>query len=76
MRETVIKILNGVHPGVDYETATDLIDARVLDSFDVVTLVGELMDEFGVQILAEHMLPVNFNSVDAIVALIEKLEEA
>jgi len=76
MRDTVIEILNGIHPGTDYETEDSLIDSRVLDSFDVVTLVGELMDEFGVQILAEHMIPENFNSVDAIVHLLEDLEEA
>ena len=75
MKDTIIEILSGVHPGVDYENEKSLIDSRVLDSFDVVTLVGELMDEFGVQILAEHMVPENFNSVDAIAALIEKLED-
>lgn len=73
--EKVIEILKGIHPEVDFETADGLIDKRILDSFDVVTLVGELSDEFDVEIGAEHMIPENFNSAAAIYALIEKLED-
>lgn len=75
MKEKIIEILETLHPGVDYENEDSLIDSRVLDSFDVVSLVGELMDEFDVRILAEHMIPENFNSADAIVRLVESLEE-
>lgn len=73
--EKVIEILKGIHPEVDFETADGLIDKRILDSFDVVTLVGELSDEFDVEIGAEHMIPENFNSAAAIYALIGKLED-
>ena len=60
--DRIIEILKSVHPEVDYETENGLIDKRIFDSFDVVTLVGELMDEFDVEITAEHMIPENFNS--------------
>lgn len=73
--EQIIKILKGLHPEVDFTTADGLIDKRILDSFDIVTLVGELADEFDVEIGAEHMVPENFNSAQKILALIEKLEE-
>lgn len=75
MRDEIIEILNSVHPEVDYETETNLIDGRIFDSFDVVTVVSELIDTYDVEITAECMTPENFNSVDAIVALIERLEE-
>lgn len=75
MREDIIEILNSIHPEVDYESETNLIDGRIFDSFDVVSVVSELIDAFDVEITAEYMIPENFNSVDAIVALIEKLEE-
>ncbi|MBR6329432.1 MAG: acyl carrier protein [Lachnospiraceae bacterium] len=75
MKDRVIEILETMHPGVDYEVETGLIDDRILDSFDVVSLVGELMDEFDVQILAEHMTPENFNSAESIAQLIESLED-
>lgn len=73
--DRIIEILKSVHPEVDYETESGLIDKRIFDSFDVVTLVGELMDEFDVEITAEHMIPENFNSAQAIYNLINSLEE-
>jgi len=73
--DTVIEILKGLHPEVDYESETGLIDKRILDSFDIVTLVGDLMDEFDVEIGAEHMIPENFNSAAAIYDLVKSLED-
>jgi len=52
-----------------------LIDKRIFDSFDVVNVVGELMDQFDIEINAEHMVPENFNSAQAIYKLVSKLEE-
>ncbi len=69
------EILTGIHPEVDYETETGLIDNRIFDSFDVITLVGELMDTFDVEITAEQMIPENFNSMQAIRDLIERLTD-
>ena len=73
--DDLLSILNGLHPEVDYETETGLIDKRIFDSFDVVNIVGELMDEFDIEITAEHMVPENFNSAEAIYALVQRLEE-
>lgn len=69
------EILEGIHPEVDYDTETGLIDRRIFDSFDVITLVGELMDNFDIEITAEHMVPTNFNSMEAIWSLVEELSE-
>ena len=73
--DKIIEILKSVHPEVDYETETGLIDKRIFDSFDVVTVVGELMDEFDIEITAEHMIPENFNSAKAIYDLVNTLED-
>lgn len=73
--DKIIEILKGIHPEVDYENETGLIDKRIFDSFDVVTVVGELMDEFDIEITAEHMVPENFNSAKAIYDLVNSLEE-
>ena len=73
--DRIIEILKSVHPEVDYETETGLIDKRIFDSFDVVTIVGELMDEFDIEITAEHMIPENFNSASSIAELVRTLEE-
>ena len=71
-----MEILNELHPDVDFTKEKALVDGRILDSFDIVTLVAEIGDTFDVQISAVDMVPENFNSVEAIWELIEaKLED-
>lgn len=72
--ETLLEILTDLHPDIDFENCTDLIDGRILDSFDIVTLVARIDDEFDVSIPASELIPENFNSMEAIYALIEKLD--
>ena len=73
--ETLLKILNGLHPDVDFEAIDDLYDEGVLDSLDMVRLVTENGMEFDVQIPAEELIPENFQNVNTILALIERLDE-
>ena len=73
--EQLIEILKELHPDVDFETAEGLIDDGILDSLDMVTLVTEINDKFDVSIPAEEIIPENFNSAEALFALIEKLDE-
>lgn len=73
--EQLLEILTELHPDVDFETADDLIEGKVLDSFDIVTLVAEIDSEFDVAIPAEELVPENFNSAKALWALIERLME-
>ena len=75
MEDKIISLLEDIHPGVDFAKEQHLIDNRILDSFDVVSLATELMDEFDIQITAEHLVPENFNTTAAIAALVEKLQE-
>lgn len=74
MREKVLEILKGVKKDVDYESATALIDDGVLDSFDIISIVSDLNEEFDVDIMPDELEPENFNTVDAIVALIKSLQ--
>lgn len=71
--ETLLDILAQLHEDVDFETETALIDDKILDSFDIVTLVAEIDAEFDVTIPAEELIPENFNSAKALYALIERL---
>ena len=74
--EKLIEILSAIHPDVDFENTVDLIDDGILDSLDIVTIVTEINDVFDVNIPAEEIVPENFNSAEALYALIEKLDEA
>jgi acyl carrier protein len=73
--EKLLKILNDLHPDVDFENNDSLIDDGILDSLDIVTLVTEIYSEFDVTIPAEEIVPENFNSAEALMALITKIDE-
>ncbi len=73
--DTLLEILNDLHPDVDFETCDTLIDDEILDSFDIVSLIAEISNEFDVTISAKDIVPDNFNSAQALSALIERLED-
>ena len=71
MRKQIIEILTEICPGIDFENETALIDDGLIDSLDIVAVVTELMEAFDVELGVDDLTPENFNSVDAIVELIE-----
>lgn len=73
--EKLLELLKGVRPDVDFENEIALIDDGILDSFDVVSIISEIDDVFGVQIRINELDPDNFNSAEAIWNLIRKLKE-
>lgn len=75
MKEQIIEILEDIQQEADYETCQTLIDDHILTSLDVLSLVAELEDEFDVTIPTVEIIPSNFNSVDAIAAMVERLQE-
>lgn len=70
-----MEILKNLHPDVDFETCTTLVDDRIIDSFDIVTIISEINDEYDVVIPAEDIVPENFNSAQALYELIQRLED-
>ena len=60
---------------MDFDACTTLIDDGLLSSLDVIQLIGALNDEFDVSIPATEIIPDNFNSVDAICAMVKRLED-
>jgi acyl carrier protein len=71
----LLEILNELHPDVDFETEKNLIEDRILDSLDIVSLISEIDDRFDVVIPPEEIVPENFNSAKALWALITRLDE-
>ena len=71
----LIEILENLHPEVDFDTCTTLIDDKILDSFDIITIISEINEEFDVVIPAEEIVPENFNSAQALYDLVKKLED-
>ena len=75
MKEQLLSILNDLRPDVEFEKEEQLIDDGVLDSFDIVSLVSELNSEFVVEINVMDLEPENFNTVEAMLELIVKMQE-
>jgi len=71
--DKLLGILKSLRSDVDFETETLLVDNGVLDSFDIISLVSELNDAYGIQISVVDLVPENFNSVQAMAALIARL---
>ena len=73
--DELMEILEGIRPDVDFENEEELIADGILGSFDVVAIVGEINDAFDVEIKPNHLVPENFNSAKAMMALIERLQD-
>lgn len=71
--EDIIEILEDVEEDVDYENETALVDNRVLDSFDILSIISALNDEFDISIPAKDVIPENFNSAAAMRDLVQRL---
>ena len=70
--EKLLAILHSVNPSIDFENETALIDDDLIDSLDLITIVSEISGRFSVEIGVEDLIPENFNSVAAMLALIER----
>ena len=71
MREIIENILSEIIPGIDLKCET-LIDSGYIDSLALINLISELDIEFDIEIVFAELEVCNFNSVDAIQALVEK----
>ncbi len=71
--EKIIEILESIRSDVDFTKEDKLIDDGILDSFDIVSIVGELCDYYDITITIDLMEPENFNSAEAIHALVERI---
>ena len=73
--EALLEILEELHPDVDFENCETLIDDKILDSFDIITVISEISAEYDIAIPAEEIIPENFNSAKALYALITRLSD-
>ena len=73
--DELLEILVEINPDIDYHTCTTLVDDGIFTSFELVNVVTQIDDVFGVQILPGQIIPENFNSASDIYRLIKMLEE-
>jgi len=75
VKEQVIAILKEIKPTKDMESLTDIIEGGYLDSFELMSLIAQLNETFDIEVDVDEIVPENFNSVDAITAMVERLRK-
>lgn len=70
--QKIVQILQDIRPEFDFTNESDFINSGMLDSFDVLTLVTELEESFGILIDGEDIVPENFANIQTIQNLVEK----
>ena len=72
MRDRILEILEGIRDDVDFENEDALVSDNILESFDIIRLISSLNEIFDIEISAKEITAVNFDSLDALTALVEK----
>lgn len=75
VEQKILDILQEIRPEFDFESSNDFVEDGYLDSYDVVTIVAEIEDSFGVIIDGTDILPENFSSIEKIAQLIQRSEQ-
>lgn len=73
MRDEVIEILEMICPDIDVNDE-DMNLPEDLDSMDIIALIAELEDKFDIGITMEEKTEENFENIDTLVAMIERLQ--
>lgn len=76
IRKKLLEILQDLRPDVDFETETMLVSHGILESFDIVALIAELSETFELDFNPQEVVAENFDSLDALVKMIERLQNA
>lgn len=72
MKERLLAVLQESYPEIDFLAEADLVDDGILDSLTMVGIISSISMEFGVVLPYEDIIPENFNSIEAMVTLLEK----
>ena len=73
MRDEVIEILEMICPDIDVNDE-DMNLPEDLDSMDIIALIAELEDKFDIEITIKEKTEENFENIDTLVAMIERLQ--
>jgi acyl carrier protein len=70
--ESILKLLQEIRPEADFASSEDFIHDSLLDSFDIMELIGRLEACYNIQIKVVDIIPENFMNITAISELIKK----
>ena len=74
MKEQILEMLKEIKPNKSLENVTDIVEGGYLDSFEIMNLIMMMSEGFNVEIGFEEITAENFNTVDAMAAMVERLK--
>lgn len=72
--DELLSFLKTVRPDIDFSTAENLVSGNILKSIDIITITSAIESIYGVEISLDDLKPENYDSVDQMKALIERLQ--
>jgi acyl carrier protein len=75
MHNKIYLILENIRPEINFKSTTNFISEGYLDSFDIVSLVSYLDEEFNISIDGTDIIPENFETIDSIYSLVTKFHK-
>lgn len=73
MKEKILEILKDVNEDILTYEGEAMMEEGVVDSFEVIEIVGELEDAFEIEIDAKYVVADNFRNAESIILLVERL---
>jgi acyl carrier protein len=75
MEERILELLSEEYPEIDFESSDALVDDGILDSLTITGIIATLTMEFGITIPYEEIIEENFNSIQGLAAMVERLQK-
>jgi acyl carrier protein len=72
--QTLLEILDDIRPDLDFTSEKNLMGDKLLTSFDILAIVSEISETYGIRLSAGEIRPENFNSVQAMWDMITRLK--
>ena len=75
MNEKILNLLTEEFPEVDFSASDILVDDGILDSLTITGIIATLSMEFGITIPYEEIIEENFNSIEGLARMVERLQD-
>ena len=72
--EKLLEALAEVRDDVDFAGGYGLVDEGVIDSLDLTQIIAALDEAFDIQIPSGEIEPENFNSAEAMLAMVHRYQ--
>ena len=75
MKEKVLQVLQEALPHIDFLESDEMVDEGILDSLSITEIIATLSVEFNITIPFEDIVEENFNSIDGLAKMVERLSK-